>query len=126
VKVSFCTTDFVASTKPWDYMVSSGLCNPDSTLPEEELIALHAVLSSLDEEHLGFALVIAENFAPERFAVDAAKLLGHHSLSVRVNAYRVIRAVPAQSLTDSLKEAVAKGLSECPQQEAFADVLIRN
>lgn len=119
----FSTEEFIASAKPWDYLVLSGLCEADSTLTPEQLNALYGALRDLDELHLGFALVIGENFAPELFAADAAKLLGHPNLGVRVNAYRVLRAVPIHSFTDSLREAVSKGLSRCPERDWFADAL---
>jgi hypothetical protein len=119
----FSTEEFISSAKPWDYMVGSGVCEPDSTLSAEELNALHGVLNDLDELHLGFALVLGENFAPELFAPDAARLLGHPDLGVRVNAYRVLRAVPVHSFTDILKEAVIEGLSRCPERDTFADTL---
>ncbi len=121
----FLAMAFLEHAKPWDYMVATGLCEPTATLSDRELTTLHSALRDMDEEHLALALVIAENFGPELFAEDAARLLGHPSLSVRVNAYRVLRAVPPHYLSNGVREAVANGLSACPEASAFADVLAR-
>jgi hypothetical protein len=125
-ELQFSTADFVASEKPWNYMAQVGLTEPDASIPERELSALHDRFDGLDEVHLAFALAIAENFAPAMFAHEAAKLLGHPSLSVRVNAYRVICALPAESLSHEVRKAVAAGLSMCPERSAFANALARS
>lgn len=125
-KMSFNTGDFMSSDKPWDYMVSTGLCANDSTLSQQELTALHSAIYDLDDAHLALTLVIAENFAPDTFAEDAARLLGHPSLSVRVNAYRVLRAIPAHMLSQRIRDAVTLCLSECPERDIFADALSRD
>jgi hypothetical protein len=122
-KPLFSADDFLASSRPWDYMVSSSLSDPTWTLPRQELAKLHNVVNDLDEAHLVYTLLLAEGYAPELFAEDAARFLAHTSMSVRIKAYRVLRAVPAERITDSLREAVNKGLSECPEREDFADAL---
>ena len=125
-KPPFSAETFLASSKPWDYMVSSRLSDPTWTLPRQELTKLHGVLNDLDEGHLVYTLLLAEGHAPELFAEDAAKFLAHTSMSVRIKAYRVLRAVPVERITDSLREAVNRGLSGCPEQRDFADALSRN
>lgn len=124
-KPLFSAETFLASSRPWDYMVSSSLSDPTGTLPPQELAKLHDALDDLDEEHLVYTLLLAEGHDPELFAVDAAKFLADPSMSVRIKAYRVLRAVPAERITDKLREAVNRGLSGCPERGDFADALVR-
>jgi hypothetical protein len=125
-KPLFSAKEFLASTKPWDYMVSSSLSDPSWSLSRQELRTLHDAINGLDVEHLVYTLYLAEGHAPELFAEVAARLLAHSSMSVRIKAHRVLRAVPFEWITDSLREAVNNGLSECPEWRDFADALVRN
>jgi hypothetical protein len=122
---TFKTSEFVASGKPWDYIVDSGLCEPEWSISDLELEALLRALDTLDEVHLAFALAIAENSQPEIFGLEAARLLGHSSLSVRLKSYRVLRAISVQHLTSDLRNAVDHGLMQCPEKEHFDDALSR-
>ena len=121
----FSAREFAASEKPWDYMIQSGWEEPELQVPEAELLQLHDALGSLDEYHASFALAIAERLAPSKFAIVAARLLTHPSMSVRINAYRVIQAVPSEDISDDLREAVEAGLEKCPERNHFADALQR-
>jgi hypothetical protein len=121
----FSTRGFVASSKPWDYMIATGWEEAELQIPDTELSLLYDELESLDEYHISFAMTIAERFAPSKFAIAAAQLLGHPSMSVRVNAYRVVQAVPQCDITDDLREAVEVGMERCPERQQFADALLR-
>ena len=125
-KPVFSAETFLASSRPWDYMVSLSLSDPTWTLPPQELTKLHDVLNDLDEEHLVYTLLLAESHAPELFSEDAARFLINPSMSVRIKSYRVLRAVPAERITDRLREAVNQGLSGCPERKDFADALVRS
>jgi len=125
VNAQFCVSEFVSREKPWDYMVESGLCEPDAQISEQQLSVLRDSLDQMDEVHLAFAMVIAENSFPHLFAHDAARFLSHSSLSVRVNAYRVIRAIPSDLLSTDIEQAVVDGLSTCPEKDEFSDALVR-
>lgn len=122
-KPPFSADTFLASGKPWDYLVSLNLADPTAVLLQKELIKLRDVLTEMDEQHLVYTLLLAEGYAPELFAEHAAQCLAHHSMSVRVKAYRVLRAVPSERITDSLRAAVIRGLSACPERKQFADAL---
>lgn len=119
----FSAEKFLASSKPREYLRSLSLYDPPP-VPQQELIKLHDVLNDLDEVHLVFTLVLAHP-APELFAEDAAQFLTHPSMSVQVQAYNLFRAVPAERITDKLKEAVNRGLAGCPERDIFADALCR-
>jgi hypothetical protein len=125
-KLSFSAAGFLASDRPWDYIALSSLSDPTWTPPQQELAELHNAINNLDEAHLVYTLLIAEGYDPERFATVAARNLGHTSMAVRIKSYRVLRAVPAERITDGLREAVKKGLLGCPERNDFADALLRN
>lgn len=120
---SFSIDAFLASEKPWKYLDESGFEGPDWRLTETQLGAVRAALPEMGWSHLAMALVLAERHAPRSFADQAAGLLGHPSMSVRINAYRVLRAVPRGEIDDVLEEAVNAGLTRCPERADFKDAL---
>jgi len=117
---AFCNSD-----DPWEYMNRVGLTAGVVVLSDDELSELQEAIPSLDEYHLAHALVIAEHAQPTRFGVIAADLLQHSSMSVRINAYRVLRAIPADDLSQSLIARVKHNLHDCPEQKEFADAVCR-
>lgn len=121
----FSTRLFAQSENPWQYMQEAGWEATDFHIAETELSRLQGALSYLDEYHLAFAMVIAERICPTGFALQAADMLNHPSMSVRVNAYRVLRAVPLANITDKLRYAVRNGLATCPECNHFRDALDR-
>ena len=106
-------------------MVDSELPNGELAVAPAEIVKLHEVLDELDEYHLAFALVIGERDAPAKFAMKAARLLNHESMSVRLNAYNLLKEVGQQDVTDELIEAVKAALEHCPERDDFTDVLAR-
>jgi hypothetical protein len=92
VAVEFRIDEFARSEDPWQYILDSGIMELPSESVRRELANLKDRLDDLDEYHLAFALPIAERHAPAAFAGPARRLLDHESLSVRINAQRVLDA----------------------------------
>lgn len=122
---SFSTMEFCAADDPWQYIVESGLPDDEMRVAECEITKLHEALDELDEYHLAFALVIGERDAPSKFAIKAAQFLNHESLSVRLNAYNLLKEVKQQDITNELTVAVNTALASCPEREQFMNVLDR-
>src|SRR5687767_9201697 len=106
----FSIPDFAASADPWQYLLKTGILQPNTVVSHEELVDLRESLNAFDDLHLAFALSIAEAKRPEMFGQAAAMLLGHPSMSVRVNAYRVLHAIPSEFISRELRTAVETGL----------------
>lgn len=123
--VHFILKEFLASEKPWIYM-SEIFDSSDWMVPVSELQSLLATMPLMNEVHLSCALAIAEHSQPDLFAKLAASLLSHESMSVRINAYRVLRAIPKESIDNTLRLAVSDGLEKCPERPRFGDALSRS
>jgi len=122
---SFSAIEFQSARDPWQYLVDAGLPDSSVKVADGELQSLYQMLDELDEYHLAFALVVGERDAPELFSHKAANLLSHESLSVRLNAYNLLREVPREAITDELCAAVQSILLSCPERERFSDALSR-
>lgn len=120
---SFTAAEFRVARDPWKYLVASGLTDATVHISATELLNLHKSLPTLDEYHLAFALVVGMREDPVLFSLKAAPLLAHESMSVRLNAYNLLRDVPDSAVTNKLRAAISLGLSECPEREKFADLL---
>ncbi|MFN0020613.1 MAG: hypothetical protein ACKVP0_20335 [Pirellulaceae bacterium] len=119
---TFTFTGFVASRDPWEYILESGMSAPGWQIPVQELQLLASGLNELDELHLAFALALAENSRPDLFIDSAITFLNHLSLSVRINAYRVLRAVPREYFDQNIRMAIMVALRACPEAIEFADI----
>lgn len=106
-------------------MITKGWEKPEFRIPDVELLQLRDMLESLEEYHICLVLGMAERFSPSDFSIVSAQLLSHPSMSVRINAYRVTRAVAPEDISDDLRQAVSRGLEKCPERDRFADALKR-
>lgn len=89
----FRADEFARSIDPWQYILETGIMELPSESVRRDVMELKDRLDQLDEYHLAFTLPIAERHAPAAFAGPAKRLLTHESLSVRINAQRVLDAV---------------------------------
>jgi hypothetical protein len=117
--------EFLATEKPWEFLADRLESQPDGIVPESDLLALRNAMPLMDDSHLACALPIAEYTQPLLFADLSARLLSHSSMSVRVNAYRVLRAIREESIDESLRRTVTDHLKQCPEAEHFSDALAR-
>lgn len=121
----FSVSDFSRASDPWAYILETGILQASSNDVRAELQQLRDEMGRLDGLHIAFALAIAEVHSPELFGMIAADLVSHSDLSVRIKAYRVLRAIAAEEITPTLRAAVERRLRDCPERVEFADALLR-
>ena len=93
IATQFQVHEFTRSRDPWQYILDSGIMEISTDSVRREMDELRREWEQMDEFHLAFALPIVERHGANDFRTQATRLLDHSSLSVRINAQRVIDAI---------------------------------
>jgi len=79
---------------------------PAGTLSDEELTAFEANLSTMDEQHLGFAITLLAHHAPVRLLPHLYWMLGDLRTGVWTAAERSILLLPKTSITPQVRSII--------------------
>lgn len=123
---TFSISGFISADKPWTYLEQCGLHEEVFPVTANQCDALLNLMDTLDEVHLSYALVIARRQCPGKFAMVAASLLAHESMSVRLNAYNLLSDLSREEFSGPIQDAVTEALNKCPEEKHFADLLSTN